>query len=102
VRVMLAVLLSIMVAAPAGDLVDPWATRGDQAAVPATGLIDPWASSRRAEPGRSSAGDLKDPFEGTRSRASRPRAPAGNSPDLIDPFRRVPAGRAPAGRRPAK
>jgi hypothetical protein len=94
---MLAVLLSLVVAAPASDLVDPWATRGEQAAVPATGLLDPWASAGRAEPGRSPSGDLKDPFEGAKGRASRPRAPAGRSPDLIDPFRRAPGGRAPAG-----
>jgi hypothetical protein len=96
---MLAVLLSLVVAAPAGDLVDPWATRGEPAAAPATDLVDPWAANGRAGPGRGPLGDLKDPFKGARGRASRPRAPGGTSPDLIDPFRRAPAGRAPTGLR---
>lgn len=100
---MLAAVLSLLVAAPAGDLVDPWAVRGDRAAAPASELLDPWASAGRAEPGRASASDLKDPFRrpgGARSRGAggEPRT----SPELLDPFRGAPSpprSRLPGGLR---
>jgi hypothetical protein len=95
---MLVPLLSLLLAAPPGDLLDPWATRGESAAAPASELLDPWASTGRATPGRTSVGDLKDPFRRSRNGTSRTRAPGGPSPDLIDPFR---GPHAAPGRKPA-